>query len=363
MTGTSEHLTPKEYLRLAAPLSEAHSDPDSNWVRLFLNQKKIIIGSLILSMSIAALYVHFTPKWYTASGLILLREIRSGSSTGLRAQTDNLTNTTFVENQIEILRSDRTLARANNTTPFKSDAELPQNVSWLLSFILPSEDRKPEPAVRDVLDRFRKSLTVRRVGLSQVAQVMFRTNDRERSSQIVNVVMRSFIIEQQEMSAEENQREAASVRKAAEALRAEAFEAEKAVQTFRAEMSSLEPAQRAAPPPFGSNNYSGETPRNSDLNRSSRMRDAIESQARLRELESVARSTRAAYEEVMRHAIESAHLATVTGQGAVIVAPAVPPSRHSSPRLFPAVVIALLAGVTSGCVLAFVRLKFATPSH
>ena len=320
-------------------------------------QSKIVAYVTILFVVVATAYVFVSPKLYTSRAIVLIGEPRNAGVLSNTSVTDNLANAILVENQIEIMRSDRTLLRVVDALTLRVDSEFSDGASWF-SPLLGSDEESLEHVNQNALNRLRKHLSIKRIGLSHLVEVGFSSRDRAKSAQVANAVIDSFITDLLETSARENEREMALIRDSVEQLRVQTLAAETSAQNFRAETGSLDFSSRSSTAQVSPGIVAADEARSLEGARLSQLKDFIEGQVKLRELDSVARSTRAAYETFLQRSVEISRRSIPFEVGISKISPAIPPIVHSSPRLIPTLVAAVFVGLVLGGLIAFASARF-----
>ncbi|GJE42574.1 GumC family protein [Methylobacterium soli] len=318
----------------------------------------LIAAIVAVSMIAGIAYSQMAPKWYSASALLLIREPKSANLTGGSGSGDGVANTILVENQIEIMRSDRILRRAAETLALRSDPEFAKPKAWPFGLAAVGEGT-PEVSTQWVVDQLRERLGVKRVGLSQLVEISFRMRDPDKAAQFANAIVESFITDQYEFKAQDNARELQALGGRVEELRMQSFAAEKAAQSSKDDgLPGDAAAAQASAGPIESGRGYARSYESVEKERAGRAREFAESQARIRELDSVARSTRAAYEKLLQRSIELSGWTPASEASVQRVAPATSPTRPSWPRLLPILLTFVVLGGAAGCAIALLLGRF-----
>lgn len=146
---------------------------DWKWMLKTLLQRRtptLLLGALCVAL--AVLYVQVRPSHYTASALLNITNLRLSSSDQNTFYTESLYDPTFLETQIQIIASEpiaRAVIKSENLTAATNGDE------------------------QKALKAFRSSLSVLRVGQSNLAQISYIDSDPAKAASVANAVAKAYI--------------------------------------------------------------------------------------------------------------------------------------------------------------------------
>jgi succinoglycan biosynthesis transport protein ExoP len=182
-------------------------------------------------------------------------------------------------------------------------------------------DRKLTAALRN----FGKDLDVRRIGLSYVIQIQFTSESAAKSAQIANALVDTYLNEVLAAKFRQAQKAKAWLQQEMEELRKKAYQANAAVHVFRSK-TELTDADRGA----------------------------LENAAKLQDLEAVAQSYRAIYDNFVHRYAETLQASSPTVEARVITH-AIPPDSKSWPKLLFILPTTAFVGSVLGFLIALLQ--------
>ncbi len=152
------------------------------------SRKRLLAGSALACLVLAALYLGLRPATYTASSqlLVYIRQILTGPDQAILPGRADLP---MVQNQIELLRSGNVLAKVVEALDLTEDPEFAGEAR------LPAGSADGGSAFRAALGTLGSRLDVRQVGTSHVIAVSFRASDPAKAARVVNTVVRVYLQE------------------------------------------------------------------------------------------------------------------------------------------------------------------------
>ena len=205
----------------------------------------IILTSLLLSLSLGALYLFTTPPTYTASSMMMIEPRK-----GLLQQTlggDPPADAAWVESQIEVLKSLNVAAYVVKQLRLAEDPQFILSGDGLIDRLLNTVDRlltrfgwqAPEPKtaaerVGETIGAFTNQLDVRRIGTSYIMKIDFRSRNREQAVKIADAMVDAYIFDQLNAKYQANRRTGDWLQERLQTLREQAATAERAVIEFKA---------------------------------------------------------------------------------------------------------------------------------
>lgn len=220
---------------------------------LVSRQLPLMIVVFLACVSLAFLHVITAQRMYTSTASLIIdsRKInlmQQQSSAGSDAPIESA----MIDSQVEIIKSD-TIAlsvikdlRLVDEPEFTGDnggliGNVVGSIFSLMSSATPlSEYQK----LRVALDRFQKNLAVKRVGLSYVIDIYYRSSSAERAAQISNAVAEAYIVDSLEAKYNASRRAAVWLQDRMKELRAQASAAERAVADYKAKNNIVDAGGR-----------------------------------------------------------------------------------------------------------------------
>ena len=155
------------------------------------------------------------------------RTTRAGR--GCRGGATDAAHSTYVETQIQVFASDEVIGRVVDAKNLTEDTEFGRMSGGLRALLvgyartlLGSKAPPPEPRYATIL-RVRHGLSVRRVGTSDVVELMFTSRNAARSADFANAVIQSYIDGRVALQQSERAETEAHVRQVLAELRDKAF--------------------------------------------------------------------------------------------------------------------------------------------
>ncbi|WP_445216155.1 polysaccharide biosynthesis tyrosine autokinase [Bradyrhizobium sp. Pa8] len=209
----------------------------------FLQRQYLII--LITALSILALglvYVATAPPRFTAQTTLIIdtRKVQLFQQQSILG--DIPIDSASVESQIEILKSEKVALSVIKTLHLIEDPEFSGSRSGLfssafglVSAVLGSRDTASDfELTRSAIRTFQSQLNIKRIGLSYVIEISFKSLSRNRASEIANAVAEAYIVDQLEAKDQATRRASAWLQDRIGELRNQATLAERAVVDFKA---------------------------------------------------------------------------------------------------------------------------------
>jgi polysaccharide biosynthesis transport protein len=230
--------------RLAAPVPEAaRQDALSErlvQIRSFLKREFVPIAATMgVCVAFALLYLLMTPPSYTATTTLIIdtRKVQLFEQQSLFNETP--VDTGAVETQVEVLRSENIALKVIKDLHLEDDPEFgdagPSLIGTLLGWIFNSGQSSPteNAHVRQAVRIFQTRLGVRRIGLTYVMEVSFRSLDRKRAAEIANAVANAYVDDQLEAKYLAARRAGSWLQDRLKELRAQAGAAERDVVDYK----------------------------------------------------------------------------------------------------------------------------------
>jgi polysaccharide biosynthesis transport protein len=134
----------------------------------------LVLAMSLAGLTLAALYVFFQAKNYRAQGMLLVKPDESSQLVGINAKSAEIK------------------AATSRSDPLSTEAEILKSLPVLETSVktLDLKDHRGQPITAVKLA---KKLTVKPVTGTDILQVMYRSDDAERSIRVVNQVMQDYI--------------------------------------------------------------------------------------------------------------------------------------------------------------------------
>jgi polysaccharide biosynthesis transport protein len=219
---------------------------------LVRRQLPVIVFTTLLTIILAVVYVLNTPSSYTAQATMII----DGNKVNIFKQQpiigDLPVDSSMVESQVEILRSENIALAVIKELHLTEDPEfvgfgggLLGNayglVSTWLGLVGPESEFEQQ---RRAAEAFAKRLAVKRVGLSYVLEINFTAHTAERAAKIANAVADAYITDQLSAKFQATQRAGAWLQDRIHELRDQATVSARAVVNFKAQNNIVDTGGR-----------------------------------------------------------------------------------------------------------------------
>ena len=313
-----------------------------------LRRRAILITSiLVLAISGALFYLATTPPRYTATTMLLF-DVRKTEPFQQQGNSNAAADSAFVDSQVEILRAENIARSVIGNLNLRSDPEFaPDEVDLLATirgFIQETVKAvlgaSKNPTQSNQLGRlvrmFQANLTIRRVGLTYVVSVGYRSLDPNKAARISNAVAEAYIAGELESKYQAARRANVWLQDRVNELKTLAQNTERAVAEYKAKNNVV-----------GTATPSLDEQQLADL---SSQRRVV-----LKDLESSAQTYRALHEALLQRVAEFTQQQSFPATEARVVSPASPPLEKSEPKGLLVLGVASLLGLVAGLGAAFAR--------
>jgi succinoglycan biosynthesis transport protein ExoP len=219
------------------PVADAAMDVVRSTGGLLQRQWILILGTTAVFLTIAVIYLIVTPPVFSARAIMIIDAKKEPSFQQQSAQSEAPVDTSFVSSQVEILKSDNIASAVikklnlTNSPEFGGDRSGSVNAS---PSTIAEEDKKvalrrEANAVGGLVGR----LTVNRVGLTYIIEIIYRSLDPDRAAQIANTVADTYITDQLNAKYEAARRAAVWLQDRINELHDQVAAAETAVVDFK----------------------------------------------------------------------------------------------------------------------------------
>lgn len=220
---------------------------------LVSRQLPLMILVFLACLSLALLYVITAQRLYTSTASLIIdsRKI-SLMQQQSSAASDAPIESAMIDSQVEIIKSD-TIAlsvikdlRLIDQPEFTGDngGLIGNVVGFVFSLMSSATPPSEYKQVRKALGRLEKNLSVKRVGLSYVIEISYRSVSAERAAQISNAVAEAYIVDSLEAKYNASRRAAVWLQDRMKELRVQASAAERAVADYKAKNNIVDAGGR-----------------------------------------------------------------------------------------------------------------------
>jgi succinoglycan biosynthesis transport protein ExoP len=221
----------------SASIADATTDVVRSIGGVLRRQWILILGTTAVFVTIAIIYLIVTPPVFSARAIMIIDSKKEPSFQQQSAQYDAPIDTSFVGSQVEILKSDNiasaVIKKLNLTNSPEFGGDRSGSVNASPSMITEGDKkaalRREMSAVGGLVGR----LTVNRVGLTYIIEIIYRSFDPDRAAQIANTVADTYITDQLNAKYEAARRAAVWLQDRINELHDQVAAAETAVVDFK----------------------------------------------------------------------------------------------------------------------------------
>jgi succinoglycan biosynthesis transport protein ExoP len=211
-------------------------------ILILRRQYPIMAFLFILSMGVGLLYLLTTPPSFTGQAMLVIDSRKVQVFQQQSVLGDYSVDSTTVETQVEILKSESIGLAVIKELHLTQDPEFASGGGGLLGQIVDlaartfsGDDSATEfEQTRRALASLQRRLSVRRVGLSYAIQISFQSFSPERAAQVANAIADAYITDQLEAKYQATRRASTWLQQRIQELRTQASAAERAVVDFKA---------------------------------------------------------------------------------------------------------------------------------
>jgi len=213
----------------------------ASFISFVRRQYPIILGVVALTICLSVAYLLTTPPSFTAQATMIIDTRKVQLFQQQSMQGDTTVNNGMAESQVEILKSESVSAAVIKELHLTDDPEFVGSGGGFLGALIrfvsggfAAEPAKSEFEVaRRAAEAFAERLTVRRIGVTYLIQISFRSRDPDRAAQIANAVAEAYIVDQLEAKYQATRRASVWLQDRIKELRDQASAAERAVVEFK----------------------------------------------------------------------------------------------------------------------------------
>ena len=225
------------------PSSETSSPAEvvTTFIQLVYRQFPVILLVTLLTTALGVLYLLITPPSYTALATMIIDTKRSPLFQQGTPVGDIAVESAIVASQVEILKSEKIALAVIDQLELAKDPEfvgpgkgLIGALSGLFNSVFGSEaPQTQEGRVRRALEAFQDRMTAKRVFMTNVLEINFRSQNPDRAIQITNAIAAAYITDQLESRSQSAKQTSTWLQDRIKDLREQALNAERAVVDFK----------------------------------------------------------------------------------------------------------------------------------
>ncbi|MGJ5206494.1 polysaccharide biosynthesis tyrosine autokinase [Bradyrhizobium sp. HKCCYLR20261] len=214
-------------------------------------QYQFILLVIAVSLCLGAGYFLATPSTYTATASLIIDSRKNQLFQQQSVLGDIPIDSASVESQVQIIKSE-TIAlavikdlRLTDDPEFAGAPGLIGTVTGWIGDMLGSDRSRSEfDRLRRTTESFANRLTVRRVGLTYIIEIGFRSLSPDRAAQIANAVADAYVVDQLDAKYKATKRATSWLQDRIKELREQASAAERTVVNFKAQNNIVESGGR-----------------------------------------------------------------------------------------------------------------------
>ncbi|WP_458760136.1 polysaccharide biosynthesis tyrosine autokinase [Afipia sp. TerB] len=222
-------------------------------VGFFRRQYPIILGTLIATLLIGAAYMLIVRSTYTAQATIIIdtRKIQAFQSQSMFNEVP--IDSPAVESQVELIKSDNIARSVIRDLHLADDAEFTRYGGGFLGNLLyyiyevfePGDSSSEYQLNRRALRHFSSNLTAKRVGVTYVIEISYRSANPERAAQIANAVAEAYINDQLDAKYQSARRAGNWLADRIQELRQQATTADRSIVEFKTNNNIIDAGGRS----------------------------------------------------------------------------------------------------------------------
>ena len=297
-------------------------------LRILWYRWKLVACVFLIFMCGAAIYTLTAAPRYTATAMLLF-DARKIEPFPQQEYPSADINSAFVDSQIEVLKSENLARSVIEQLNLLSDLEF-----------APAEGGRKGSnetvLLARVVSKFHNNLVIKRLGLTYVVSVSYRSLDPDKAARISNALAEAYIVAELDSKSQVARRANVWLEDRLRELRNLVENTEKTIATFKADNSSARPDSV-------------------QLNEAQVADVSTQRRVVLRDLESSVQAYRALHEKLLRRVAEFTQQQSFPATEARLVSAASPPLQRSEPKESLILGVASLLGLLAGVGVAFAR--------
>jgi succinoglycan biosynthesis transport protein ExoP len=201
---------------------------------------RVIVGAVLLSVVVAALYLSVATPSYTAVARLIL-DMRDVTFSKQRPMVSDIAlDSAFVESQVEVFKSKGVILPVIRQFRLTENPEFVASTGGMLGDFYQFAGRllyRSEPPESELVERATRSflsrLSAKRIGLSFVIEISFQSRDAELAANVANALTASYLADQTNARIQITKRATAWLQDSIRELRNQAIAADRAVVQFK----------------------------------------------------------------------------------------------------------------------------------
>jgi polysaccharide biosynthesis transport protein len=208
----------------------------------FLRRHQFLIGGAALAgLILGIVYLLITPPSYTATVSILLDPRRNQAIQIQRMGGDLPIDSSMVDSQVEIIRSQAVANKVINELRLLDVREETGGIgSWLTGLFDDRDTPSEEERRRTLINRILQNLQTKRLGLSYVIEISYRDRNPVQAASITNALAESYLTDQLDSKFQSARRANQWLQARIQELREQTSDADRKVQDFKAKNNIIE---------------------------------------------------------------------------------------------------------------------------
>ena len=210
-------------------------------VRFLYRQFPIIVFVILLTVALGIIYISTARPSFTAQAQLLIDAHKVQVFQQQSILGDLPIDTAQVESQVEVLKSENIASAVIKNLHLTEDPEFVGSggglLGTLIGFVLSPFESDQAPSdfelSRRAINAFKSRLNIKRIGLTYIINIDFRSYNPERASQIANEVADAYIVDQLEAKYQATRRAGVWLQARIKELRDQVSNAEQAVVEFK----------------------------------------------------------------------------------------------------------------------------------
>jgi succinoglycan biosynthesis transport protein ExoP len=214
-------------------------------------QYQFVLAIIAVSLCLGVGYFIATPSSYTATASLIIDSRKNQLFQQQSVLGDIPIDSASVESQVQILKSETIALAVIKDVRLTEDPEFAGSpgligtvYGWIGDLLGSDRSRSEFDKLRRTTESFANRLTVRRVGLTYIIEIGFRSLSPDRAAQIANAVADAYVVDQLDAKYKATKRATSWLQDRIKELREQASAAERAVVNFKAQNNIVESGGR-----------------------------------------------------------------------------------------------------------------------
>jgi succinoglycan biosynthesis transport protein ExoP len=220
---------------------------DLNTTLTFIKEsRRIVICWTLIGLALAIGYALTAVPEYTAFANVILDARKIQVFKDAPVVGDNAIDAAEIENQVEIIRSEAIAYSVVKALELSDDPEFASLDSPVMTLLWPFGvgEKSDQERERGTVRAVRRKLGVRRLGVTSVLEISYRSTDPEKAARITNAVVDAYISDQLDSKYQATKRASTWLQERIEELRHQSESAAKAAQEFKTKNNLVDTGNR-----------------------------------------------------------------------------------------------------------------------